>query len=34
MVLDLSVKDEPFDHSSYAENRRPLVEHRASRQVF
>src|ERR1039458_529627 len=32
--LDLNVEDEPFDHSSFAKNRRRLLEHRVSRQFF
>jgi transposase len=32
--LGLNVEDEPFDHSSFAKNRRRLLEHRVSRQFF
>ena len=32
--LDLNLEDEPFDHSSFAKNRRRLLEHRVSRQFF
>jgi len=32
--LDLTVEDEPFDHSSIAKNRRRLLEHPVSRQLF
>ena len=32
--LDLNVEDEPFDHSSFAKNRKRLLEHRVSRQFF
>ncbi|HUY56372.1 MAG TPA: IS5 family transposase, partial [Candidatus Micrarchaeaceae archaeon] len=32
--LDLNVEDEPFDHSSFAKNRKRLLDHRVSRQFF
>jgi transposase len=32
--LDLNLEDEPFDHSSFAKNRRRLLEHSISRQFF
>jgi len=32
--LGLNVEDEPFDHSSFAKNRRRLLEQRVSRQFF
>jgi transposase len=32
--LDLNLEDEPFDHSSFAKNRRRLLEHRVSRPFF
>ncbi|MGH7691979.1 MAG: IS5 family transposase [Candidatus Dormibacteria bacterium] len=32
--LGLNVEDEPFDHSSFAKNRKRLLEHRVSRQFF
>ena len=32
--LGLNVEDEPFDHSSFANNRQRLLEHRVSRQFF
>jgi transposase len=32
--LGLNVEDEPFDHSSFAKNRRRLLEHRVRRQFF
>ena len=32
--LNLIVEDEPFDHSSFAKNRKRLLEHRVSRQFF
>jgi transposase len=32
--LGLNAEDEPFDHSSFAKNRRRLLEHRVGRQFF
>ncbi|HUY55251.1 MAG TPA: IS5 family transposase [Candidatus Nanopelagicaceae bacterium] len=32
--LNLNVEDEPFDHSSFAKNRKRLLEHRVSRLFF
>ena len=32
--LDINLEDEPFDHSSFAKNRKRLLEHRVSRQFF
>jgi transposase len=32
--LDLNLEDEPFDHSSFAKNRKRLLDHRVSRQFF
>ena len=32
--LQLNVEDEPFDHSSFAKNRKRLLEHGVSRQFF
>ena len=32
--LGLNVEDQPFDHSSFAKNRRRLLDHRVSREFF